>query len=133
MRLPLDDNVTVKAIIADGQVLHADVEVVALAREIEQSGVPFRRIDPKLVTYDGIASSYGGPGDAFRYTDDVDYIGTGHVWRGRPKVHGEVKQSTRVARCLGACAPPLDLPSTTDHQQGSVFQTVGGSSMFRVG
>jgi hypothetical protein len=35
MRLPLDDNATVKAIVADSQVLHADVEVVALAREIE--------------------------------------------------------------------------------------------------
>jgi len=113
--------------------LHADVEVVALAREIDQSGVPFRRIDPKLVTYDGIASSYSRPGDGFRYTDDVDSIGTGDIWRGRPKVHGQVKQSTRVARCLGACAPPHDLPSTTNHQPGSVFKTVGGSSMFRVG
>ncbi len=133
MRLPLDDNATVKAIIADSQVVHADIEVVALAREIEERGVLFGRIDPQLVTYDGIASSYGRPGDAFRYTDDVDYIGTGHVWRGRPKVHGQVKQSTRVARCLGAFAPPHDLPSTTNHQPGSVFKTVGGSSMFRVG
>jgi len=35
MRLPLDDNATVKAIVADSQVLHADIEVVALAREID--------------------------------------------------------------------------------------------------
>lgn len=56
MRLPFDDNATVKTIVSDGQVFHADVEVVALTREIEQSGVPFRRIDPKLVTYDAIAS-----------------------------------------------------------------------------
>jgi len=41
IRLPLDDNATVKAIIADGQVLHADVELVALAHEIDQCGVPF--------------------------------------------------------------------------------------------
>ena len=66
MRLPLDDNATVKAIVADRQVLHADIEVVALAREIEQRGVLFGRIDPKLVTYDAIASSYGRPGDACR-------------------------------------------------------------------
>jgi hypothetical protein len=44
-----------------------------------------------------------------------------------------VKQSTRVAHCLGACAPPHDLPSTTNHQRASVFKTVGVSSMFRVG
>jgi transposase-like protein len=44
--------------LADGQVLHTDVEVVALAREIKQSGVPFRRIDTKLVTHDVIALGY---------------------------------------------------------------------------
>jgi hypothetical protein len=35
VRVPLDDNATVKAIIADRQVLHANIEVVALAHEIE--------------------------------------------------------------------------------------------------
>lgn len=133
MRLPFDDNATVKTIIADGQVLHADVEVVALAREIEQSGVPFRRIDSKLMTYDSIASGYRRRAATFHDTVDVDYIEIGHVWRGKPKVRGPVKQSTRVAHCLGACARPHDLPSTTNHQRGSVFKTVGGSSMFRVG
>ena len=72
MGLPLDDNATVKAIVADGQVLHADVEVVALAREIEQSGMPFRRIDPKLVTYDAIPSGYRSRADTFHDTNDVD-------------------------------------------------------------
>src|ERR1700682_44627 len=56
MRLPLDHNATVKAIIADGQVLYTDVEVNAPAREVEQNGVPLRRIDPKLGTYDALAS-----------------------------------------------------------------------------
>ena len=130
MRLPLDDNATVKAIITDGQMLDADVEIVALAREIEQSGVPLRRIDPKLVTYDAIASSYRRRADTFH---DIDYIRIGHVWREKPRVRGSVKQSTRVAHCLGACAPPRDLPSTTNHQRGSVFKTVGVSSMFNVG
>ena len=113
--------------------LHADVEVVALAREIEQSGVPFRRIDPKLVTYDAIASADRRRANTFHDIDDVDDIGIGLVWREKPKVRGSVKQSTRVAHCLGACAPPRDLPSTTNHQRGSVFKTVGVSSMFRVG
>ena len=40
------------------------------------------------------------------------------IWRGKPKVRSPVKQSTRVAKCLGACAPPHDLPSTTNHQRG---------------
>ena len=56
-----------------------------------------------------------------------------HAWRGTPKVHGQVKQPTRVANCLGACAPPHDLPSTTHDQRGSVSRTVGVSSMFNVG
>jgi hypothetical protein len=133
MGLPLDDNATIKAIIADGQVLYTDVEVVGLAREIEQSGVPFRRIDPKLMTDDALASACRRRGNTFHDIDDVDYIGVGHVWREKPKVRGSVKQSTRVAHCLGACAPPRDLPSTTNHQRGSVFQTVGVSSMFNVG
>ncbi len=133
MRLALDNNATVKAIIADGQVLHADIEVVALAREIEQSRVSFRRIDSKNVTYDTIASSCRHRAAIFHDADDVDDIGIGHVWRGKPKVRGPVKQSTRITDCLGACAPPHDLPSTANHQRGSVFQTVGGSSMFRVG
>ena len=132
MRLPLDDHVTVKTIVADGQVLHADVEVVALAREIEQSGVPFRRIDPKLVTYDAIALLPSSRQHLPRHRR-VDDIGIGHVWRGKPKVRGPVKQSTRVANCLGACVPPRELPSTTNHQRGSVFKTVGVSSMFNVG
>ena len=51
MRLPPDHNATVKTIIADGQVLYTDVEVNAPAREVEQNGVPLRRIDPKLVTW----------------------------------------------------------------------------------
>lgn len=75
MRLPLDDNATVKAIVADGQVLHVDVEVAALAREIKQSGVPFGRIDPKLVTYDAIASGHGRPGNTCHVIDDVDDSG----------------------------------------------------------
>jgi hypothetical protein len=107
MRLPLDDNAAVKAIIADGQVLHPDIEVVALAREIEQSSMSFRRIDPKLVTYDTIASGYRRHANTFHDIDDVDYIGTGHVWRGKPKARGSVKPSTRVAHCLGACAPSV--------------------------
>ena len=74
MRLPFDDDATVKAIVADSQVLHADIEIVALAREIEQRGVLFGRIDPKMMTYDGIASSDGCPGDVFRHTDHVDYV-----------------------------------------------------------
>jgi hypothetical protein len=86
MRLPFDDNATVDTIIADRQVLHADVEVVALAREFEQSGVPFRRIDSKLVTYDPIASGDRRRANTFHVTDDVDDIGIGHVWRGKPKV-----------------------------------------------
>ena len=44
MRLPFDDNATVNTI-ADCQVLHADVEVVALAREFEQAEC--RMIDSK--------------------------------------------------------------------------------------
>jgi hypothetical protein len=133
MRLAFDDNATVNAIIADGQVFHADVEVVALSRESKQGGVPFRRIDSKLVTYDTTAPGYRRRVTTFHDTDNVDFTGIGRVWRGKPKVRGSVKQSTRVANCLGACAPPHDLPSTTNHQRGSVFQTVGGSSMFRVG
>ena len=35
VRLALDDNRTVETIVADGQVLHANIEVVALAREID--------------------------------------------------------------------------------------------------
>ena len=66
--------------------------------------MPFGRIDPKLVTYDGIASSNGGPGDASRHTDGVDYIGTGHVWRGKPKVHGQVKQPTEIDNTASALA-----------------------------
>src|SRR5260370_32293092 len=108
MRLPLDDNATVKAIIADSQVLYADVEVVALAREIEQDGVPLRRIDAKLVTYPAIASAARRRAKTFYDTDDVDSIGTGHVWREKPKVLSPVKQSTRVENSLGACAHPPD-------------------------
>src|SRR5438874_2554981 len=102
MRLPLDDDATFKAIITDVQVLHADVEVVALARQIEQSGVPFRRIDPKLVTSDAIAARHRRRANALHDADDVDDIRIGHVWRGKPKVRGPVKQSTRVTKCLGA-------------------------------
>jgi hypothetical protein len=97
------------SVLADGEVLYPDVEIVALAREIEQSGVPLRRIDPKLVTYGAIASSYRRRANTFR---DIDDIVIGHVWREKPKVRGPVKQSTRVAHCLGAFAPPRDLPST---------------------
>lgn len=107
MRLPFDDNATVNTIIADRQVLHTDVEVVALAREFEQSGVPFRRIDSKLVTYDPIALGDRRRANSFHDTDDVDDIGIGHVWRGKPKVRSPVKQSTRVAHCLGACHEPV--------------------------
>src|SRR6266567_7993969 len=42
------------------------------------------------------------------------------VWRGKPKVRGQVKQRTRVANCFSACAPPLTYRSTPNHQQGSV-------------
>jgi hypothetical protein len=83
MRLPFDDNATVNTIVADRQVLHADVEVVALAREFEQSGVPFRRIDSKLVTYEPIASGYRRRANTFHDTGDADDIGIGHVWRGK--------------------------------------------------
>jgi hypothetical protein len=110
-----------------GEILYPDVEIVAVASVIEQSGVPLRRIDP---TYDAIASSYRCRANTFR---DIDYIVIGQVWREKPKVRGSVKQSTRVAHGLGAFAPPRDLPSTTNHQRGSVFKTVGVSSMFNVG
>jgi len=93
------------------------------------------RIDTKVVTYDAIASACRRRANTFHDIDDVDvdYIGIGHVWREKPKVHGSVKQSTRVAHCLGACASPRDLPSTTNHQRRSVFKTVGVSSMLNVG
>ena len=106
MRLPLDDNATVKAIITDGQVLHANVEVVALAREIQQSGVPFRRIDTKLVTYDAIALGYRRRADTFHETDDVDYIGIRHVWRGSPRSgSGEtINEGCKLPRRLRASA-----------------------------
>ena len=128
VRLPLDDNAAVEPVIADGQVLDAYVEVVALAGEIDQSGMPLRRIDQELVTH---AFAAVGSGRCLAMFRDIDR--TGHVWRGKPKVRGPVKQRTSVAKCLGAYAPQHDLPSITNHQQGSVFKTVGGSSIFRVG
>jgi hypothetical protein len=82
VRLPLNDNATVKAVIADGQVLYPDVEIVALAREIEQSGVPLRMIDPKLVAYAAIASSDRRRTNTFH---DIDDIWIGHVWRESPR------------------------------------------------
>jgi hypothetical protein len=74
MRLPFDDYAMVKAVVADSQVLHADLEIVALAREIEQRGVLFGKIDSQMVTHDGIAASDGRPGGVLRHTGDVDYV-----------------------------------------------------------
>src|SRR6266446_7470780 len=48
---------------------------------------------------------------------------------GKPKVRGQVKQPASVAHCVGACAPPLTYRSTPNHQPGSVFKTVGVSSI----
>jgi hypothetical protein len=48
----LNPNAMLKARVQDGQVLHVDVEFVALAHEIKQSVVPFGRMDAKLVTDD---------------------------------------------------------------------------------
>jgi hypothetical protein len=47
--------------------------------------VPLRRIDPKFVTDDAIASACRRRGDTGY---DVDCIGIGHGWREKPKVHG---------------------------------------------
>lgn len=56
-----------------------------------------------------------------------------HKWRGTSEIRGRVKQRTKVAHSVGTCAPPHNLPSTTNHQQRSVFKTVGLSSIFKVG
>ena len=85
--------------------LHDDVKVVALAREIDQYGVPFGRINLKLVPDNGLALGYRRCAGVFHDLDGVNCVRIGHVWRGKPKVRGQVKQPTRVANCLGACAP----------------------------
>ena len=89
---------------SDRQVLDADIEVVAPAREIEESGVPFGRIDAELVAYAAMAPRYCSQANSFHNTTDVASIRIGHVWRGKPKVRGPVKQPTSVESCLGACA-----------------------------
>src|SRR5712691_5709495 len=101
------------------------------ARSIS-AACPSEGFDPKLVTYDVVALPYRRGASVF---DDLDAVNSviGQVWRGMPKVHGQVKQPTRAANCLGACVPRHDLPSTTNHQRRSVFKTVGVSSMFSVG
>jgi hypothetical protein len=50
IRLPLDNNAAVNPIIADGQVPDVHREVVALAGEIDQSGMPLRGVDQELMT-----------------------------------------------------------------------------------
>src|SRR5262249_29723661 len=50
IRLPLDHNAPIEAVIADGQSLHADIEVGALAGETNQRGRKLRRIDQELMT-----------------------------------------------------------------------------------
>ena len=107
MRLPLDDNATVEAVIADSQLLHAHIEVVALARESEQGRVSFRRIDAQIVTHDAIASGWRCPRDSFHDSDDVDYIGTGHCLEGKAKGlrSGEtINESCTLPRRLRASA-----------------------------
>jgi hypothetical protein len=69
-------------------VLHDDVKVVALAREIDQYGVPFGRINPKLVPDDGVALGYCRCASVVHDIEGVNCVRIGHVWRGKPKVGG---------------------------------------------
>jgi hypothetical protein len=48
-----------------------------------------------------------------------------------PPAEADFQRFFRVTPpCLGAFAPPRNLPSTTNNQRESVFKTVGVSSMF---
>ena len=47
IRLPFDDDAAVDAVVADGEMHHLDVEVIALSGEIEYRGVSFRKVDAK--------------------------------------------------------------------------------------
>src|SRR5437867_3077839 len=83
IRLPLDNDAAAKAVIADGQVFDADVEAVALLSEIDQRGMPLRRIDQQLMTRE-VAADFGRGS-----TMSCDIDGTGHLERGRLHlVHG---------------------------------------------
>ena len=109
----------------DGETFHTNVEVSAAAGEIEQCGVALRK-----VARSRHCSPHSGRRHGFRpfrfNSGDV------HIWRGKPKVRSLVKQSTRVANCLRRLTPPHDLPSTTNHQRGSVFQRLESHQCFRV-
>ena len=73
IRFPLDNNAAVNPIIADGKVLDVHREVVALAGEVDQSGMAFGVVDQELMTRRLAA------GFCRRLTlRDID--STGHLW-----------------------------------------------------
>src|SRR5437763_2450492 len=85
IRFPLDNDAAVNAVIANGQALHADVEVEALAHETNERGMPLRRIDQQLMAR-AVAAGFGR---GFVMSCGID--GTGHAQlRPLPVIQGNV-------------------------------------------
>jgi hypothetical protein len=95
MRLSFDDDPAINEVVTHRETFHANVEVAASACEIEQCGVALRKVDAKPPMR-GRRSRRRHRSRALRSS------GTCIIWRGMPKVRSLVKQSTRVANCLGA-------------------------------
>lgn len=134
VRLALDQNLIRDGVITDGEMLYPHIELVARTQKIEQCSVPFGMVNTNHARF---RRGNALLGDTWRIAAVVVLLYAGLLhrvgWRGKPTVHGHVKQSTSVAHCFSACAPRPDLPATTNHQRASVSKTVGVSSMFKVG
>jgi hypothetical protein len=91
--LAFDDDPAADEIVADGEMHHLDVEVIGRSREIEYRSMSFREINEKLMpwTYHSRVRPLFGQ---FAVVVLVRHLPSVSSWRGKPKVHGRVRQST---------------------------------------